>query len=242
MSSAPGSPGLRRRCASRGGPYDIVVHEAAPPGRRTLPVLLRPGARDDDRQWQSFAAVGQPRCAGVSRRDRGRESIDGASASGFRFHRPRNHGAMAIAPKCRAVALVDFLIPSAGAGHAPGRLSSSPAPSCPGQGQLAIGEVMRCDGSLYERLWRPFFLAALNTEPGEGSSPPCRRRGAGNPRQGRAGLPSLGCAPRPVGGLHRSGTGRFLAKHGVKIISSTGCAPSVLPRAAPTPSISAAMC
>jgi squalene-associated FAD-dependent desaturase len=34
----------------------------------------------------------------------------------------------------------------------------------------AIGAVMRCDGLLYERLWRPFFLAALNTEPGEASS------------------------------------------------------------------------
>ena len=33
-----------------------------------------------------------------------------------------------------------------------------------------IGAVMRCDGLLYERLWRPFFLAALNTEPGEASS------------------------------------------------------------------------
>jgi squalene-associated FAD-dependent desaturase len=33
-----------------------------------------------------------------------------------------------------------------------------------------IGAVMRCDGLLYERLWRPFFLAALNTEPVEGSS------------------------------------------------------------------------
>lgn len=33
-----------------------------------------------------------------------------------------------------------------------------------------VGVVMRCDGLLYERLWRPFFLAALNTEPAEASS------------------------------------------------------------------------
>ena len=33
-----------------------------------------------------------------------------------------------------------------------------------------IGAVMRCDGLLYDRLWRPFFLAALNTEPIEASS------------------------------------------------------------------------
>jgi hydroxysqualene dehydroxylase len=33
-----------------------------------------------------------------------------------------------------------------------------------------IAAVMRCDGLLYERLWRPFFLAVLNTEPAEASS------------------------------------------------------------------------
>jgi hydroxysqualene dehydroxylase len=33
-----------------------------------------------------------------------------------------------------------------------------------------IGTVMRCGGLLYERLWQPFFLAALNTDPLEGSS------------------------------------------------------------------------
>jgi squalene-associated FAD-dependent desaturase len=33
-----------------------------------------------------------------------------------------------------------------------------------------LDAVMRCDGLLYERLWRPFFLAALNTEPAEASS------------------------------------------------------------------------
>jgi squalene-associated FAD-dependent desaturase len=35
---------------------------------------------------------------------------------------------------------------------------------------VPIGVLMRRDGLLYERLWRPFFLAALNTEPSEGSS------------------------------------------------------------------------
>lgn len=39
----------------------------------------------------------------------------------------------------------------------------------PGQDKR-IDTVMACKGALYERLWRPFLLAALNTEPGEGSS------------------------------------------------------------------------
>ncbi len=33
-----------------------------------------------------------------------------------------------------------------------------------------LGEVIACEGLLYERLWQPFFLAVLNTEPKEGSA------------------------------------------------------------------------
>jgi hydroxysqualene dehydroxylase len=33
-----------------------------------------------------------------------------------------------------------------------------------------IADVMACHGTLYERLWRPILLAALNTEPPEGSA------------------------------------------------------------------------
>ncbi|HVV92249.1 MAG TPA: hydroxysqualene dehydroxylase HpnE [Hyphomicrobiales bacterium] len=33
-----------------------------------------------------------------------------------------------------------------------------------------VGDVMRCDGLLYERLWRPLLLAGLNTEPTEAAA------------------------------------------------------------------------
>ncbi|HLJ72477.1 MAG TPA: hydroxysqualene dehydroxylase HpnE [Roseiarcus sp.] len=33
-----------------------------------------------------------------------------------------------------------------------------------------LSEVIACSGRLYERLWRPFFLAALNTEPKQASA------------------------------------------------------------------------
>jgi squalene-associated FAD-dependent desaturase len=33
-----------------------------------------------------------------------------------------------------------------------------------------IADVMRCNGPLYERLWRPLLLAALNTDPAEASA------------------------------------------------------------------------
>ena len=38
------------------------------------------------------------------------------------------------------------------------------------QRDVRIADLMRCDGILYERLWRPMFLAALNTEPSEASA------------------------------------------------------------------------
>ncbi|WP_131196576.1 hydroxysqualene dehydroxylase HpnE [Lichenihabitans psoromatis] len=33
------------------------------------------------------------------------------------------------------------------------------------KGQATIGETMRCEGLLYDRLWHPLLVAALNTEP-----------------------------------------------------------------------------
>jgi squalene-associated FAD-dependent desaturase len=33
-----------------------------------------------------------------------------------------------------------------------------------------VGSAMTCSGTLYDRLWRPFFLAAVNTEPTEAAS------------------------------------------------------------------------
>jgi hydroxysqualene dehydroxylase len=34
----------------------------------------------------------------------------------------------------------------------------------------SIADILQCDGLLYKRLWRPLFLAALNTEPPEASA------------------------------------------------------------------------
>jgi len=36
--------------------------------------------------------------------------------------------------------------------------------------RATIGEAMRCEGALYERLWRPLLLAGLNLDPREGSA------------------------------------------------------------------------
>jgi squalene-associated FAD-dependent desaturase len=38
------------------------------------------------------------------------------------------------------------------------------------KGDTTIGEAMRCEGALYDRLWRPVLLSALNTEPRDSSA------------------------------------------------------------------------
>jgi squalene-associated FAD-dependent desaturase len=40
----------------------------------------------------------------------------------------------------------------------------------PARADRPLDEVIECKGALYERLWRPVFLAALNTDPPEGSA------------------------------------------------------------------------
>ena len=79
-----------------------------------------------------------------------------------------------------------------------------------------IGEVMNCSGVLYERLWRPLLLAALNTDPAEASA----RLAAATMRET---LAAGGRACRPLiaaDGLSSAFVDpaiRYLAAHGVSI-------------------------
>jgi hydroxysqualene dehydroxylase len=79
-----------------------------------------------------------------------------------------------------------------------------------------IGTLMRCDGLLYERLWRPFLRAALNTDPAEASS----RLGAAVVREtlargGRACRPFI--APHGLSAAFIEPALDYLVKRGVKI-------------------------
>jgi hydroxysqualene dehydroxylase len=96
-------------------------------------------------------------------------------------------------------------------------------------GRRTIGETVRCGGHLYERLARPLFLAALNTEPKEASA---ALAGA----VVRETLAAGGGACRPL--VARDGLGRafidpalrFLAEHGARVafghrLRALDCAP-----------------
>jgi squalene-associated FAD-dependent desaturase len=84
-------------------------------------------------------------------------------------------------------------------------------------GQRTIGQTVRCEGRLYERLARPLFLAALNTEPQEASA---ALAGA----VVRETLAAGGAACRPLvarDGLSRAFIEpalRFLAEHGASVV------------------------
>jgi hydroxysqualene dehydroxylase len=81
---------------------------------------------------------------------------------------------------------------------------------------VPIGAVMPRCGPVYERLWRPFFLAALNTEPAEGSA----RLGAAVVREtlakgGRACRPLV--AAQGLSAAFIDPALDYLAKCGVKV-------------------------
>ena len=162
---------FRRRAAGAGAGERVRRARGDRAGRRALPLLSRPHHRHDDRQRQPSAAVGQPRGAALSRRDRraapagrprrrpsSRSSIcERASAGRCALNDGRCRGGSSTArAACRARAPLDYLsllrLLRRGA-RRDGRRRASTA-----------------TGTLYDRLIGPLLLAALNIEPPEGSA------------------------------------------------------------------------
>ncbi len=56
-----------------------------------------------------------------------------------------------------------------------------------------VGEAMRCQGALYERLWRPLLTSALNTDPRESSAALTAALLRENSRRRGKGLPPAVC-------------------------------------------------
>ena len=94
-------------------------------------------------------------------------------------------------------AVVDVRRRAAGVpGTTRARLSRHAARCCARRRRKPIGEVIDCAGPLYDRLLEPLLLAALNTDPPEGSA---RLAGARHPRDAAAGGASLPSADRARG-------------------------------------------
>jgi squalene-associated FAD-dependent desaturase len=79
-----------------------------------------------------------------------------------------------------------------------------------------IGETMKCDGALYDKLWRPVLLSALNTEPTEASAP---LAGAVL----RETLAAGGAACRPL--VAKGGLGRAFIDPALRLLQAKGVEP-----------------
>lgn len=80
----------------------------------------------------------------------------------------------------------------------------------------AIGETMRCEGVLWERLWRPVMLSALNTEPRDASA----TLAAAVLRET---LAAGGAACRPL--VAKGGLGEAFVDPALRKLQSTGAEP-----------------
>jgi len=116
--------------------------------------------------------------------------------------------------------------------HARGRLSLGRAASSEPPLRPKVADVMDCSAPLYERLWGPFFLAALNTDPKGGSAALAAMILRQTLARGGRRLPSAGRRPRPVARLHRSRAQIFAAGRRASALRAAVCARSNLPRGA----------
>ena len=158
MSSARGLPGSPRRCVLSAGPREIVLHEAARQAGGRCRSFYDPALGMTIDNGNHLLLSGNHDARNFLAATGRRGSIGGA-APGSRvcFRRSRNQGALAPTPECRAASLVDFSalrrVPGTGARD----YLDLPAAFCSGRRTRRSARSMRCDGLLYERLWRPFF-------------------------------------------------------------------------------------
>ena len=150
--------------------YSVHVHEATQQRRRPLPFLFRRRDQPHHRQRQPSAAVRQPSRARLCALDRHR---GGAGRAGdarsfpLSISRPASAGcSISATAGCRSGCST--------------RAAACPAPACSiisrwrrwsgRRPARTVGDAIRCEGTLYQRLVQPLLLAALNVDPPEGSA------------------------------------------------------------------------
>ena len=164
-----GLAGLAAAVRFAGGPHEIVLHEAArQAGGRCRsfydPVLgmtidngnhLLLSGNHDARNF--LAAIG------------GQDQVAGPPEAEFAFVDLATKDRWRLRPNAGPLPWWIFSSPRRVPGTGPFDYLGLLRLLAPGK-DAPIGAIMRCDGLLYERLWRPFFLAALNTGPADASS------------------------------------------------------------------------
>ena len=195
MWSARGLPVLPPPSTSRGAGRAVVLHEAARAGRRALPFLPRPRRSaltiDNGNHLLlsgNTQALSYLRAIGAERRARR------ADAGRVSIRRPRDRRALDAASERRPSAMVDPDAAPPRPGHAGTRLSGAREAVLCAAGSARSAKSIACAGPIFDRLWRPLLLAALNTEPAEASAQSRRR----------VLRETLGAGGRPAGRLWRA--------------------------------------
>jgi squalene-associated FAD-dependent desaturase len=159
-----GLAGLAAAVALRAAPCEIVVHEAARQAggrcRSFFDEAMNTTIDNGNHLLLSGndAALGYLDAIGARQELRGPRRCEIAfadMASGERWTLRPNEGWL---PWW-------LLIPSRRAPHTRALDYLSAARLLRAPSRAAVGDVMNCSGALYERLWSPFFVAALNSEP-----------------------------------------------------------------------------
>ena len=166
-----GLAGLSAAVSLVGTGRRIVVHELAPSRRRPLPLLFRAGAWAHDRQRQSSPLIRQSRGARLSAKQSAvRISSPQADEAAFAFADLASGERWVLRPNEGSVPWWIFSSRRRVPGTHATRLFVREEPPASSAGSSVSTELIDCDGPLYERLLRPLFLAALNTEPSEASA------------------------------------------------------------------------
>ena len=195
--------------------------------RRPLPLLSRRRARHDDRQRQSPVAVGQSRRARLSARASApRDRLIGPPTARISVRRSGERRALDAALQRRPPAVVDF---RSRRGACPARARSIICRwrGCCGRRRgKTVGEVIACEGPLYERLVEPLLLAALNIDAAAGLGAACRRGDPRDARRRRARLPAADRARRLGRDADRAGARRCCSSAARRCAWSISCARS----------------
>ena len=164
-----GLAGLAAAVRLAGGPYDLVLHESARQAGGRCRSYYDPAIGLTIDNGNHLLLSGNAEAQAFLAATGGADQMAGPQEAEFAFFDLATKEQWRLRPNAGALPWWIFSsarrVPGTGALDYLGLLRLL----LPGK-DVPAGMLLRRDGLLYERLWRPFFLAALNTDPIEGSS------------------------------------------------------------------------
>ena len=171
-----GLAGTRRGGEARSeAPCDIVVHEATRQAGGRCRSFFDETMDATIDNGNHLLLSGNDAALGYLDAIGARQELRAARTLRNRLRRYGERRALDAAAERRTSAVVGAVRRAPRPAHAPTGLSVDHPAAAGAAGKAAIADVIPCSGALYQRLWGPFFLATLNSEP-RGARPRSRRR------------------------------------------------------------------